>query len=759
MAAVFGSNLSTQTAVATDLPLPFNLKGVTAQVVDGANVSHPAPLFFVSFGQINLLIPEGAKPGAGRIVINNGAGVVSQGPLQIANTSLAIFTFNGSGNGLAAALTTSDGVNFESVMNPGGSPRAISCGAAWRQNFLIVFGTGLRHATNMRVRIGGAEVTPVYWGPQGYYEGLDQVNVAIPWATPNGITNISLVADGQVSNTAQVLMQPDADPNNPFTPQPLTAADVQLIIAQAVAKAQQIGLPVTVAVVDKEANILGIFKMNGARSDVLLGATDLTTGRQVKQLVNGAPDPDGLEQVRVPLANGLGLLSDGAALAAISKAGTAAFFSTQGSSITTRTASFIIQENFPMTVSGNASGPLFGVQFSSLPCSDIKAPNNLPFGLSGDPGGIGIYKNGRAVGGVGIEGDGFYSVDLKLDDYDQPPEELCAIAAIKGFRPPKAIKIDTIALDGNGLVYANGNAEADGPPPQPFASLPGTVIAPIRNQPATEFMPLTLGGVPGRVVPRFFPFKDSAVSSLTAADVNLIITQAAQQAFRMRAAIRQPVPQPTEVNITVVDTSGAVLGIFSTFDAPIFGFDVSAQKARTANFFSLANAGALLRGAGFGKFADAAAADGVMLDGKFMFTSRAMGFLERPFFPDGINGTANGPFSKQFNIWSPFNDGLQIALDRAALVRALTGGVSPPCTTIPQLPHGIQIFAGSVPLFKNGVMVGAIGISGDGIDQDDLTAASGGSGFEVPNNMRSDQMTPRGVRLPWVKYPRQPNIP
>src|SRR5262249_53674377 len=156
--------------------------------------------------------------------------------------------------------------------------------------------------------------------------------------------------------------------------------------------------------------------------------------------------------------------------AAISKAGTAAFFSTQGSSITTRTASFIIQEHFPPTVTSQMGGPLFGVQFSSLPCSDIKQPN-LPLGLSGDPGGVGIYKNGDAGGGVGIEFNGFYSVDLNLSDNDQDLEEMIAIAAIKGFRPPPEKQISNVSIDGMTLTYVNVNPEGDGPAPQPFANL------------------------------------------------------------------------------------------------------------------------------------------------------------------------------------------------------------------------------------------------------------------------------------------------
>jgi hypothetical protein len=81
-----------------------------------------------------------------------------------------------------------------------------------------------------------------------------------------------------------------------------------------------------------------------------------------------------------------------------------------------------------------------------------------------------------------------------------------------------------------------------------------------------------------------------------------------------------------------------------------------------------------------------------------------------------------------------------------------------PCTSIPSLPNGIQIFPGSVPLYKNGVLVGGIGISGDGVDQDDLIAAAGANGFSPPTQMRADQIFVRGVRLPFLKFPRSPNL-
>src|SRR5262245_31408602 len=98
--AAFGTNLATQVAAATTLPLPTMLANVRVQVVDGNNVQHDAPLFFVSPNQVNYLVPDGAAPGTGRIMVNNGAGVVSQGTLRIADTSLGIFTVNVSVSGV-----------------------------------------------------------------------------------------------------------------------------------------------------------------------------------------------------------------------------------------------------------------------------------------------------------------------------------------------------------------------------------------------------------------------------------------------------------------------------------------------------------------------------------------------------------------------------------------------------------------------------------------------------------------------------------
>jgi uncharacterized protein GlcG (DUF336 family) len=516
----------------------------------------------------------------------------------------------------------------------------------------------------------------------------------------------------------------------------LTTGDVQTIISQAVSAAVSLSRTVTVAVTDREGNVLGVFVMTGAPASTTIRSVG-TSGQ-------------GLEGTVVP-----------ATIAAISKAGTASLFSTSGNAFTTRTAGFIIQEHFPPGVQFKPGGPLYGVQFSSLPCSDIKQPA-LPLGLSGDPGGLPIYKDGMAVGGVGIEGDGIYTVDRDPADFDQPAEELIAASAVRGFEAPATIRGDNILVDGIRLPYTNVGAPP-APATIPFGSLPGVVPGafPIRSAQPSAFTPANVGGIAGEVDTRFFPFVAGTVpagpNALTAAEVQTIISHAVQQANITRAAIRQPLGSNARVSIAVVDAAGNVLGIFRQLDAPVFGFDVSTQKARTAAFYSSATAGALLRGAGFASYADRALADGLRLDGSVAFTDRAGGFLHRPFFPDGINNSAAGPFSTQLSDWSPFNVGLQLDLIKTNLLAAI-GGASVPCSTIPNLPNGIQIFPGSVPIYKNGVLVGAIGISGDGVDQDDLISAAGGNGFSPAPAIRSDQIFVRGVRLPFLKFPRSPNL-
>lgn len=519
--------------------------------------------------------------------------------------------------------------------------------------------------------------------------------------------------------------------------QSLTVADVQTIIAQAVSKAVALNQKVTVSVTDKEGNLLGTFAMTGAPSMTLIRSV----GRAGQ----------GLENLLVP-----------ASAASHSKAGTAGIFSTGGNAFTTRTASFIIQEHFPPGIDNRPGGPLYGVQFSTLPCSDI-AIAGLPLGLSGDPGGLPVYKNGVAVGGVGVEGDGLYTVDRDPMDNDQPFEEVIAVYATRGFESPALIRGDNILVEGIRLPFANV-IDPSSVPLIPFGSLPGVIVAPVMAAPASDFIPGVLNGVNGQFSSRF---PTIAGSALTAGEVTQILGNAADIANRTRAGIRQPIGSNARVTIAVVDTDGKVLGIFRQLDAPVFGFDVAVQKARSSNFFARADAAAKLTAAGFGSYVTRATADAVALNGSVAFSDRAIGFLHRPFFPDGINNTMAGPFSTPLADWSPFNVGLQLDISSAVVIsppppicrmsRMKRTMMAPcPCTAIPELKNGLQIFAGGLPIYRGSTLIGAVGVSGDGIDQDDLIAAGGANIFAPPDAIRSDKFFVRSVRLPFLKFPARP---
>jgi uncharacterized protein GlcG (DUF336 family) len=543
------------------------------------------------------------------------------------------------------------------------------------------------------------------------YRGLESNRVRV---------GIGHVGDGPADDVnagpTPGVVEPEPPAN--FAATNLAQTDVQTILQQAASAASALGKAVNIVVTDREGNVLGLLAMPG---------TPNSTIRSVGRLGQG------LE-------------------------GTVAFFSTAGNAFTTRTAGFIIQEHFPPGISFRSGGPLYGVQFSSLPCSDIKKPS-ARLGLSADPGGLPIYKNGVPSGAIGVEGDGLYTVDRNPADDDQPFEELIAASGIRGFEAPALIRGDNILVDGIRLPFSN---VTNPPAPSTTGSIAGATFGFGLGgvPPASEFVPQIVGGIAGEVSPRFFPFIAGTApgsNALTASEVGTIIAHAAQQANITRAAIRQPLGSNARVTIAVVDTTGTVLGIFRQQDAPVFGFDVAVQKARTAAFFSGANAATALRAAGLGSYVDRAAADGLRFDGTVAFTDRATGFLHRPFFPDGIDNSAAGPFSTALADWSPFNDGLQLDLVKTNFL-ASVAGAAVPCTSIPSLPNGVQIFPGSVPLYKSGVLVGAIGISGDGVDQDDLIAAAGANGFSPPTQMRSDQIFVRGVRLPFLKFPRSPNL-
>lgn len=527
----------------------------------------------------------------------------------------------------------------------------------------------------------------------------------------------------------------------------MALVDVQQVLAQAVGQAQATAVDSVIAVADREGHVLAVWDVNG-----------------------GAP-PDAK-----------------AVAAAVSKAGTAAFLSSNLHAFTSRTAGFIIQQHFPPGVENRPNGPLVGVGFSSMAFSDtnkFKAPSpppandfptppvpgiddagsakpadafrSVPFtSLAGTPGGVPLFKDGRLVGGIGVVGDGdeaFSGFDIS---FKPDTDEAVALSGQAGYRPSAAITGDNVLIDGIRLAYVAGaGSDAVAADPATFLAGPGNglpvVLADIdgipspddggvdyspKASPVLPVYPQVAGlmltdaqGIPGelrsavRGDPAVTVLTDSEgdpVARLTATEVEEIITLAAQRSLITRAGIRLPRGQIARVWISVVNNPGVagaepvVLGTYRTPDATMFSWDVAVQKARTAVFFS--------RGQERGE--------------SRAFSCRSVGFLAQSMYPPGIEDTPPGPLNGLQESFSLGVDGVPL---------------TPPN---PNVPNGITVFPGGFPLYRNGVLIGAIGVSGDGIEQDDIIAASGAVGFLPPEGARSDDFAYQNARIPYAKFPR-----
>lgn len=596
--------------------------------------------------------------------------------------------------------------------------------------------------------------------------------------------------------------------------------DVERFIAQAAAEAAAHGIAATIAVTDRVGNVLAVYRMDGAVPTVRIGLPDAS--------LDGG-------------LNGISLVPS--ELSAIAKAVTGAYLSSEGNAFSTRSASQIVQENFNPGEIGQPGGPLFGVQFSQLPCSDLSArftggapgpgPHRSPLGLSADPGGLPLYIDGTPVGGIGVEADGDYRLDPDIFVSDRDIDELVAVAGSFGFGAPRDRRGDRITVEGKVLRFSDVDFRdlATDPEQAPaFAALgDGSLIdvagyfdaaGGVRSgtafgQPASG---IRAAGLPAFAERDAFVvvddanqnrFPPSSGSGIDATEVEQLLLSALDVAARSRAQIRRPLGSPARVTIAVVDRAGLPVGLVRTRDAPVFGTDVAIQKARGALLASAPEAADTLQDlpdAGYLQPDNATPAElrrvrlfdyvedvrdflglpTALADGSFAFADRTIGNLSRPFFPDGVQGNPPGPLSKPEGEWSPFSTGLQLDLVYNAIIRhvAFTAGLAPDvppnCTGIeplddglgedgpvPGLANGIQIFPGSVPLYRGDQLIGAIGISGDGIEQDDMIAflgahdageALGGAIGNAPREMRADRIQVQGIQLRYVQCPQAPFI-
>jgi uncharacterized protein GlcG (DUF336 family) len=483
----------------------------------------------------------------------------------------------------------------------------------------------------------------------------------------------------------------------PTPPSPtvtLSAADVDAIVQAALTSSSPTTM--VVAVVDRAGNLLALWRKPDAPASAI--------GNLGKPIDTN------------DLALGL--------------ARTGAFFSNNQAPLTSRTVRFISGIHLPPGVMNQPNADLYGIENTNRGCrlsAELEAsglhPSRAFNGGIGpgiitgkadtndtdpnavNPGGLPIFKGPVLVGGIGVAG---------------VTPDVAEFAAFTG-------------------AQANGYSPIPNPLPSPGAVFLGGVVLPAINQttrPASVGPGMSVGNylmspIDGKFAPEgtlvgphpsIIP--DPTNGGLTSAEVAQILDNAEATANTTRAAIRLPLGSRARMVIVVSDLDGNLIGVRRMPDATVFSVDVAATKARNMVYFN---------------GAQRTSADLNQVPLGTAVTNRTISFGAMPLYPPGIDGSQPGPFFDVYlnDTMNPCSQGLGSGLS--------SGNNS-----------GIVFFPGSTGLFRNGVLVAGLGVSGDGVDQDDFVTSGGAVGFQAPTNIRADQIFVRNVRLPYFKFPRNP---
>ncbi|MBU6275790.1 MAG: heme-binding protein [Planctomycetes bacterium] len=242
-----------------------------------------------------------------------------------------------------------------------------------------------------------------------------------------------------------------------------------------------------------------------------------------------------------------------------------------------------------------------------------------------------------------------------------------------------------------------------------------------------------------------------AGSLLSAADVKRIVDQGVAEAVKTRAQIRVQ-PTFTKMVLGVADTNGDVLGLFRMPDATVFSIDVAVAKSRNTVYYASANL----------QPQDQVA--GVPLG--TAFTNRTFRYLAVPKYPSGNATGAPAPFSILNEPGIDPATGLNVGAPRPASSFTTVLGFdsfnpgrnfSCPFTVMPKAnQNGIVFFPGSSAAYVGSTLAGGFGVSGDGVDQDDVVTYYGIAGYAAPEPIQAWQYFVRGIRLPYMKFSRNP---
>jgi uncharacterized protein (TIGR03437 family) len=213
MVAIFGSNLGPSTPAGLQLSDSGSVATSLADtqvLFDGV----ASPMIFASDGQVNAIVPFGTPAATTTQVQVQYKGQASEAyPLTVAPTGIGIFSTDSSGAGAAVALNPDGSLNSpNNPALPGSVITLWATGAGQLSPAGIdgtVVGTDNLPVTALPVlaQVGGQTADVQYsGGAPGLVEGVIQVNVRIPLASPTGAAVPLVLRIGDSSSQSGVTL-------------------------------------------------------------------------------------------------------------------------------------------------------------------------------------------------------------------------------------------------------------------------------------------------------------------------------------------------------------------------------------------------------------------------------------------------------------------------------------------------------------------------------------------------------------------------
>ena len=445
---------------------------------------------------------------------------------------------------------------------------------------------------------------------------------------------------------------------------------------------------------------------------------------------------------------------------AVGVARTAAFFSHDQAPLSSRTVRFISGIHFPPGITNTPSGALYGIENTNRGCDfnvTFNAGKCLPRARrlsgtrcdSGDASGCGpgivtgkVFPNDADASSVNAGGVPLYRVRAAGSRVvaggmvgaigvvglagDPQLAEFAAASGAFGSAATGVVPVPFFPLPAPGNVFIDGiRLPFLGPDLKlDFASsgLPNGMRRLNGTRAGTDNGTFVVAPQHGGCAPNEYLVGPNAGSKLSAAEVDAIVQRAVSTAKKTRAAIRLPLSRYARMVIAVADVDGSILALYRMPDATVFSIDVAVAKSRNVVFFSQEG----LPG----------------LPGGTAVTNRTIAFGSQPFYPSGIDSRAFDPRE------GPWYQSLFV------------NDLNKPCSQGAQLTNpnqnGIIFFAGSSPLYRGNELAGGLGVSGDGLEQDDYVTYFAAGPFLPAQDRWADRLVVDNVRLPMFKFPRQP---